>query len=506
MKKTTRLLCTLLCMGMLLSAFAACSEKTPPQTAETTAAPGAESETRPAETQPAEADSSKRENAKDSLPDDLKLNGMQIHIHSFDNEKIDIIGDNEISGDVLHDAVYQRTRRVMERLDVDIIWADSKTAKWQDFSSELNTTILAGADEWQIVFAMGNATIQKNLDALFTDLSSAKYLDFSQPWWWQDAMEEVSFDSVERKFLVGDIALSNFTASGAYFFNKNLYTDTFGNADDLYKTVIDGKWTYDTLQQIAAQAYRDINGNGLVDEGDLYGLRFANAEFLKHAEYSTDIRHFRRDDQGFPVIDYDTQRAQEAVDAMYSLLYETQGVIYQAENLNRSIFPNRGTLFYARHLGEVLRNELRSMEDDYGILPYPKLDEQQADYRGLLHNSSNYVTVPITVLQVDEVSAVIEALCAESYRSVVEIFYDTALKTKYSRDAYSGQCIDIIRDTTRKSFLYEYNSRFGCGNVVADCIGAGNTNFASTYANSVNASNKKIEKAVIKFLDEKENN
>lgn len=500
MKNTIRCLCVCLCVGMLFSAFVACSEKTPSQATDTTAAPNTEYATQAPETQPPVRG---RADAKDSLPDDLRLDGVTVHIHSFDNEKIDIIGDNALTGDVLYDAVYTRTQRVMERLGVEITWADSKTTRWQDFSAELNTTLLAGADEWQIVFAMGNATIQKNLDSLFTDLSDAKYLDFSQPWWWQEAMEEISFDAKERKYLVGDIALSNFTASGAYFFNKNLYTDIFGNADDMYKTVIDGNWTYDKLQEIASAAYQDINGNGTVDEGDLYGLRFANPEFLKHAEYAMDVRHFHRDENGFPVIDYDTERAQQAVDAMYSLLYETRGVIYQSENLNRSIFPNRGTFFYARHLGEVLRAELRNMADDYGILPYPKLDERQENYEGLLHNSSNYVVVPYTVKNVDEVSAVIEAMCAESYRSVVEIFYDTALKTKYSRDAYSGQCIDLIRDTTKKSFLYEYNSRFGCGNIVADCIGAGNTSFASTYANSLQASNKKIEAAVNKFLEQK---
>lgn len=500
MNHLMRFLCLCLTVGMLLPTFVSCSDEPAPaedtsvSTESTdTAAPAVETTT----SEPGRAD------AKDTLPEDLSLNGMNIHIHSFANEQYDIIGMNETSGDVLYDAVYERTCSVAERLDVNITWADSQTAKWQDFSDELNQVILAGDDVWQIVFAMGNATIQKNRDALFTDLAGAKYLDFSQPWWWAQAMEEVAFNIEERKYLVGDIALSNYMSAGAYFFNKTLYTDIFGNADDLYQTVIDGNWTYDKLKEISAGAYQDLNGNGAVDEGDLYGLRFGNPEFLKHAEFSMDVQHFYRDENGYPVIEYDVQRSQQAVEALYSLLYETKGNIYQSDNLDRSIFPQRGTFFYARHLGEVFKAEMRDMEDDYGILPFPKLDEQQEEYHGLLHNSSNFVTVPVTAQHVDEICAVIEAMCAESYRSVVETFYDIALKTKYSRDSFSGRCIDIIRDATKKNLVYEYNGRFGSGNIIADCIGAGNTNFSSAYAKAVTTSNAIIQKTVNQLLKEK---
>lgn len=498
MKLSARLMCVCLTACMLLPILASCSEDTPAPddtsvSAESTdtTAPSAPAETDPAETG--------RANTKDSLPDDLKLNGMDIRIHSFENEKYDIIGMNETSGDILYNAVYDRTRKVAERLEANITWADSQTTRWQDFSSELNQVILAGDDVWQIVFAMGNATIQKNRDALFTDLANAEYLNLSQPWWWKEAMEEVAFNISERKYLVGDIALSNYMSAGAFYFNKKLYTDTFGNADELYQTVIDGGWTYDKLKELSAGAYQDLNGNGTVDEGDLYGLRFGNPEFLKHAEFSMDVQHFYRI-EGYPVIEYDVQRAQQAVEALYSLLYETKGNIYQSEAVSSTVFTQRGTFFYASRLITAFQMAMREMEDDYGIIPYPKLDDQQKEYHGLLHNSSNFVTVPITAKRVNEICAVIEAMCAESYRSVVEIFYDIALKTKYSRDTYSGQCIDIIRSVTKKNLIYEYNGRFGSGHIITDCVSAGNTNFSSAYAKTVETSNKKIAQAIEKIL------
>ena len=436
---------------------------------------------------------------KDNLPEDLDLGGMTVQIYSFSFETYDIIGKGEETGDVVLDAVYRRTKSVAERLNADIKWSDSPQEKWTDFSSELNTVIMAGDDVWQIVFAAGNATIQSNRGALFTDLKDSEYLDYSQPWWWEEAMAEVSLDGKERKYLVGDIALSNYLKAGCYYFNKNIYADLYGDPNDLYETVIGGDWTVDRLIELSSGAYQDLNGDSAVNDGDLYGLKLGNAEYLKHSEYGFDVRHYYRDENGYPVLDYDIDRGQKATDKLYQLLFDTMGNVYQTDYVPNSDFAQRHTFFHASQLMAAFSDELRKMEDDYGIIPYPKLDEDQTEYHNLLHNSSSFVTIPITCKNVPEVCAVIEAMCSESFRSVVEPFYETAMKTKYSRDSDSGKCIDIIHDVTKKNLAYEYNGQFGAGNLIADLLSNKKTNFSSTCEKQVSAANKKIAKAIAKL-------
>ncbi len=493
-----RLAC-LLAILMLASSLASCAADTKPNEEETT--PAVAETTAPAE-ETTEIDTG-RAATKDSLPDDLNFDGLPIHIHSFENEKYDIIGMEEESGDVVYDAVYHRTMSAAERLNVTIEWADSETTKWQDYSAELNRTIMAGDDEWQIVYAMGNATIQSNRGNLFVDLRDPKYIDYAQPWWWDAAMTEVSFDGKERKYLVGDIALSNYQRAGCVFFNKALYQDTFGDPNELYKTVLDGNWTIDKMIELSSGAYNDVNGNGAVDDGDLYGLILGRVEFLCHMEFATDVEHYHRNEEGYPVIEYNVERAQLAVDKLYKLLYETTGNKFVKDwYTSNSAFSQRSVFFHVSQLLQAFSNDLREMEADYGIIPNPKLDEAQTEYRNLLFNSSNFVTIPITCQHIDETCAVIEAMCAESYRSVIEPFYETAMKTKYSRDSFSGQCIDIIRDVTRKNLAYEYDGQFGSGCLIANCVREGNTNFSSLYAKSVKTTNKIIEKTVEKLKKE----
>ena len=491
--KAKSILCFNLAVLMMLGTLVSCNSNTQNDTSSTiTSANNTSGGTENGENM---SDETARANTKDSLPADLDFDGLSVNIHSFQNEEYDIIGMGEVSGDTIYDAVYYRTLSVAERLNVEIEWADSATMSWSDYSSELDTVIMAGDDAWQIVYAMGNATIQKSRDNLFVDLSAPAYIDYTQPWWWNEAMSEVSFDGQERKYLVGDLALTNYLCAGAYYFNKKLYADVFDDADELYKIVIDGEWTLDKMRELCADVYNDLNGNGVVDNGDLYGLILGTAEDLKHLEFATDVQHYHRDEEGYPVIEYDLERAQLAVEKIYDLLNNTTGNILSGW-YDLMPFANGQTLFHGGQLQAALSGEFREMEDDYGIIPVPKLDETQAEYHNLLHNASNFVAIPITCQHIDEVCAVIEAMCAESYRTVVEPFYESAMKMKYSRDSYSGQCIDFIRDATKKNFAYEHDGRFGSGVLISNCVEAKNTNFSSLYASSVDMSNKLIGKTV----------
>jgi len=495
-----RIASALLAALMLCGALASCSSGNTEDTTapDTTAAPA---ETDPVETETTETG---RADAKDSLPDDLNLEGMTVHIHSFSAEDYDIIGKEEESGDVVFDAVYARTRSVAERLNADITWSDSEHEKWQDFSASLEKTIMAGDDVWQMVFAQGNSTIQSSRDHLFLDLADAKYLDYTQPWWWNDAMTEVSFDGQVRRYLIGDIALSNFLRAGCVYFNKNMYTDALGDPDDLYKTVIDGAWTLDKMAEVAQAGYQDVNGNGQVDDGDIYGYYFGGKDYLIHMEYALDVERYHRDENGYPVVEYNMERAQLAVDKLNKLLHQTHGCFFSSTNVGRPVFASRQTFFFGNQLLAAVSADLRDMEDDYGIIPFPKLDEKQENYMNLLYNSSSVVTIPITCAEHEKVGAVIEAMCAESYRSVVEVFYETALKTKYSRDSYSGQCIDIIRDATRKNLIYEYNAQIGYPSMlITNCVSANNSGLSSAVASTVPSANKIIEKKIAAMEKEK---
>lgn len=170
-------------------------------------------------------------------------------------------------------------------------------------------------------------------------------------------------DGRRVKYLVGDICLNNYLNSDAMYFNKDIYESNYGDADELYKLVVERQWTYDKLGQMAEEMYNDLNGDGAVNTGDIYGLIVDNFEYVKHMEYSSDFTRYVRNEEGYPAVDYDAERAGSMLTAMNKLLYETQGVTYLADK--------HSTAFYAGRMEDALSANLREMEADYGIIPYP---------------------------------------------------------------------------------------------------------------------------------------
>jgi hypothetical protein len=91
-----------------------------------------------------------------------------------------------------------------------------------------------------------------------------------------------------------------------------------------------------------------------------------------------------------------------------------------------------------------------------------------------------------------------EALCAETYRSVTPVWYETALKIKYTRDDISAQMIDLIHGSITTNFIYAYNYALAdIGLQYRTLI----TNRSTDYVSQVEKNLKAAEKALQTLTD-----
>lgn len=497
MRSSLKQIFSALLAAVLLLPLAACNSNEPDAASDTPISETTSNISSETETE----DPSLRKNAKDNLPDDLDLNGTTINVLAWDHmySRYDLFGDEELSGDIVFNAINNRNNTVEERLNCVINTMLSPDPKWADFASLIQKTVSAGDDVYSIILGMGNSTIQYGNDKYFMDVSGLKYLDFDQPWWWKESIDELSLDGKTYLYLVGDMQLSNYLASGAVYFNKRLYENAIGSSDALYELVINGGWTWDKLHEYCETGSQDLNGDGELTEDDLMGSILGHSVLLGMMEYTADVRRSSRDENGYVQLDYDLERAATITQKLYNLLYETKGFRYDKDNYTKATaFSSGKMLFYIERLNQATSAELRDMEDDYGIIPMAKADDTQTEYMSLVQNAAMNVAIPVTCSNPDDAAAVLEALNAESYRSVVESFYETALKNKYSRDSYSGQCIDMIANSAKRFVIYEYTNQWAnAGTLISDCVAAKNTDFASAYAKKAAA----CEKAMTKYME-----
>jgi hypothetical protein len=452
----------------------------------------------------------KREHTPDSLPADLDFGGEEIRIwvddsnHDYKGLNDYFQGPEEQSGDIVFDTVIDRNAKVEERLNVKFSYYEVSHA-YNEVTTPVRKFIMAGEDIHDFMVEQQWGLSQLVSEGSFVNVYEGAYFDFDQPWWSNNFMDAAAIGSDKRFFLAGDYFIDNFKSAYIMYFNKQIFESNFSDPNDLYNEVIDGKWTYDLFSQYSKDVYQDLNGDGVSNDGDLFGFTTSTSAIVDHFAYGTDVKFTTRDADGLPEITLNGERGYQLAEAMYRLFYENPGCkLYTDDGKLRAeqeqIFMSGSLLFLPYSL--TTADYMREMEDDYGFLPFPKLDLSQQEYRLLPHDTTTLGVIPITCTKVDIVSAVIEALSAESYRTVMPAYYETALKVKYARDDISSQMIDIIHDSLWTDFTYIYSPALSdIGTIFRALMGAKSFDLASQYATKEKSVQTGLDKIVAAYMN-----
>ena len=127
---------------------------------------------------------------------------------------------------------------------------------------------------------------------------------------------------------------------------------------------------------------------------------------------------------------------------------------------------------------------LRDTDVSYGIVPYPKFDEQQKEYRS--QDWGPVWAIPKAIKNPELVGSVVELYSYFSTDTIVPAYYDKVLEGKLSQDMESRKMLEIIFDSVEFEPINNYfGFRNGTGHL-AFVIGylavdAASSDFASYY-------------------------
>ncbi|MBP3919859.1 MAG: hypothetical protein J6I50_11910 [Clostridia bacterium] len=441
-----------------------------------------------------------RSQIKDTLPDTLNYNGRQFTIYcaSTDYNEDYIAGPEEETGEIVDDAVYQRNISVAERLNV-VIQSDSYDEGWNTIGPAVSKLIMAGDTTYDLFMGAQAGLTQLVTDNCFVNAYDLEHIDFNQPWWNNSYMNELAIGENYRFYLNGDYFISTLLWTRVVFFNKVMYANYYDDANALYQSVFDGKWTLDRMAELAKDVYIDVNNDSKSDGDDQLGyVAYLAASSTDGFVYGTDIPFTQRDENGYVILN---MMSDDAVTLAQKLpaFYAQPGSFWKdisSDAQNQEVFMKGKTLFLGNS-ALCHAKDLRNMADDFGFLPFPKFDEEQKEYRSLIHDSAMIGVVSNASQNLDMTGAVLEALNAETYRSVTPVWYETALKVKYSRDDYSTQMIDLIHDSATTNFVYAYNYALnGIGLIYRDLCNRNSSDYASAVKKLEKTAARKLEKII----------
>ena len=280
-----------------------------------------------------------------------------------------------------------------------------------------------------------------------------KGLSTDEPWYVKTANETINVGG-RQYALFGDVSKTNITMCWTTAFNKRLVED-FG-LGDMYEIVKSGGWTMDRVMSLTKDVYRDLNGNSERDEEDLYGYYTDSFATLDAFMVSHGLNATGKDKDGFPMTDFYSERLVKSFEKVYSLYWENEGTFVDTKEpyTYRFDFAQGRAVFAPMLMDYYISADLRSMNDDYGILPYPKLDEEQEEYSTFLLGRTGIAMLPADIApeKLDMVGYVLDALNDYSYKYLRPAIYDLSLNTKGTRDEQSLEMIELIMASRNYDF------------------------------------------------------
>ncbi len=389
------------------------------------------------------------------------------------------------SEDLVESATYKRNKEVEDRYGITITVSESNDSNYE--TDALNS-ILAGDDAYDLIFAHSRAAFVYAIQGAAMNFNDISTIHLDKPWWTQDITESCNING-KLYVLDGDISTSGLGATMCLFFNKRIF-DELGY-DYPYEMVKDGDWTFDEFSYLAKKGGADLNGDGVMDpEVDQYGFRAEQWEAPMNILYTGGQKIYDKDDEGNLQLTLYSTKTVEIYDEFFSLMNNASCILFSTATgyKGSGMFSEGRAMFTDTELRHA--QTLRNMDDDFGILPYPKFDEAD-NYATATNGGSHLLVIPITVSDVERTGAITEALCAIGSRDVIPAFYEKSLKTKYARDEESEDMIDIIRSSRIYDIGYVAGGTFqSCG---CDLANSTNHDFASYYASGETAAKTKLE-------------
>lgn len=450
-----------------------------------------------------ETDSNVDENGyvKDSLPE-LDFGGQTVNVLYWSDVENQEFEAEEFTGENVNDAIYQRNLNVEDTLGITYNWIGTpgNGGNIDAYVAKVREAYTAGDNAYDILASYSRTIMASVINGFTTNLESAPYLDFEKPWWPDNLLAESTIN--DHLYLVsGDISTNVLHMMYCVYYNKQLVEDY--QLEDPTELVFENQWTLDKLVSMTTDGYLDLNGNGQKDVNDQFGFTITN--YHNDAFYTgSDLKLVEHDAEKTLIVspDFFGEKAISVIEKLGP--WESSNDVYIGDNYETPFTEGRSifTINRAHYASKALRDS----ELSYGIVPVPKYDEAQQNFRTVMGNPVTLYSVSANCQYVDVCAAVLECMGSNGYRLTTPAIFENNMKKKYSVDDVNAQMYDIVRESVSFElgrFMNKYLSNIT--DIFFAALVGNDANWGSTAAKYTKVLDKQMSKVVENILENEEN-
>ncbi len=502
MKKHTRLVALLMSLILALPlASCASNEETNPDTAGNTAS--GDSAVTAEETVPEETE---EERIKPNIPETADFGGDEIYfLHWFHPSWASTVRTSRdiyaeaLTGEAINDVVYNRNLKIETDYNVRIVLENLDLGQ---IDGAISQAVTSGDDTYDVVYPRLYEAASMYQKDYFLNLFDVPNIDLEQPWWDSNSIESLSMNN-KLLAAASSINVNDKDATAALAFNKG-YAEDLG-LPDIYEIVLEGEWTYDQLIGMAEGAALDSDGNGTMEDTDMWGMLGGN-DVMSAFWFGSGEQMITKDENDLFVFSFGGERSITAAERVVNLMNQSWFLNHHLiantdDTYYTQLFETGHGLFFWMRLDEV--TNMRAGDTDFGIIPTPKYEASQDNYYSMVsQHTTGLMSIPLVIAgdKLSNLGIVLEAMAAESHYELIPTYIEESLKTKYSRDAESAEMLDIIINNRVFDPMIIYNFG-GFANTFQGWGPNNNTNIASSLATSQKAVQKLLERFIESSLE-----
>ena len=388
----------------------------------------------------------------------LKFDGLALTILLPDTELYHREWGQKVAQNEIDEAIEMRNLDILNDLDVEILYKFVPTDTEEFFDLALGDVL---GDEHNYDIALNGSAVMSRLAVYgalsdLRDSASFPFLDLTQPCWNASANENLTVGG-KLYFTTGFFSTTMLDNTTVMFQNKTIYDKNRANSDpeNLQVYANEGKWTYEDMYRMtSAFAASMPNDDVLIIDRDL-----SDNDILRSFAAAFEARAMRRYNNSWEYDLASNSRA-EAVLTRMRELYMTAGVNSQY-GMQKFVEGESFFLMTKMYKDQESNLSLREMGLDFGLMPLPKYDEEQNQYKAVSmggsfigifdHSRSDKQTYALAV------SAFAERMAEASHEEIFGYYFNDVQKPIYfGDDMYPMSSMIEIFDTMVNNIEFEF--------------------------------------------------
>lgn len=365
---------------------------------------------------------------------------------------------DEMPADVLSSAIYDRNRQLETRFDFKLE-VEEFVGSFAEIGNRINELNASGDDIYDVAYVSIYFRTGLIADGAFTDLNTIKSLQLDQEWWDPKIQKKIS---VNGKLYLATSAfqLSAYDATWALFFNEDMLKDK--QLELPYESVKDGTWTLDKFSEYVI-AVSNLNGDDSFSwdpSGNaVYGVS-AHELSIHFFASGAGIVYATNTEDGKFLVEQGSEKYFNTFEKLAYVLDETTGRTHvgsiHTQYSNMTCYQTGRALFFPCGF-DAARGLIKAVDFDFGVVPFPKYDEEQDGYNSMVDMHSLYMCIPSQNKDAEVVGQMVDLLSFESYRTVVPVYYDLVVEQRGLINDESREMLPYINAGRTADFAIVYD-------------------------------------------------